>query len=56
MTWSNTSSLKGLPKCGAVKIGEFADTLMSVFNVAFYSVAGQVDKPGRQLGQQHLEA
>ena len=48
-------SLTDLPKCGAVKIEQFADAALGVFNVAVYPVSGQVDKAHRQLGQQRLK-
>ena len=48
-------SLTGLPKCGAVKIEEFADAALGVFNLAVYPVGGQVDKARRDLSQERLE-
>jgi hypothetical protein len=44
-----------LKKCGAVKIEEFTDTTLGVLNLAVYPLGGQVDKVGRQLGQQRLK-
>jgi len=48
-------SLTDLPKCGAGKIEEFADSALSVFNVAVYPVGRQVDKARGDFGQQRLE-
>jgi hypothetical protein len=44
-----------LPKCGAVKIEEFADAALGVFNLAVYPVSGQVDEASRDFGQQRLK-
>jgi hypothetical protein len=44
-----------LPKCGAVKIEEFADAALGLFNLAVYPVSGQVDKERRDFGQQRLK-
>jgi len=46
----------GLPEYGAVKIEEFADAALGVYNCAVYLADGQVDKAGRDLDQQRLEA
>jgi hypothetical protein len=48
-------SFRDLPKCGAVKIEEFADAALGVFNLAVYPVSGQVDKARRKLGQERFE-
>ena len=48
-------SLRDLPECGAIKIEEFADAALGVFNFAVYLVSGQVDKARRQFGQQRLK-
>jgi hypothetical protein len=48
-------SLTDLPKCGAVKIEEFADAALGVFNLAVYPVSGQVDEARRDFGQQRLK-
>jgi hypothetical protein len=37
-------SFRNLKKWGAVKIEEFADAALGVFNLAVYPVRGQVDK------------
>jgi hypothetical protein len=37
-------SLTDLPKCGAVKIEEFADPALGAFNFSVYQVRGQIDK------------
>ena len=41
-------SLVDLPQCGAVKIEEFADAALGVFNLAVYPVSGQVDKAAQR--------
>jgi hypothetical protein len=48
-------SFRNLKKWGAVKIEEFADAALGVFNLAVYPVRWQVDKARRQLGQQRLK-
>jgi hypothetical protein len=48
-------SFTDLPKCRAVKIEEFADAALGVLNLAVDSVRGQVDKVGRQFGQQRFK-
>ena len=48
-------SFRDLKKCGPVKIEEFADAALAVFNLAVYPVGRQVDKVDRQLGQQRLK-
>ena len=47
--------LRDLPQCGAVKIEEFADAALGVFNLAVHPVGGQVDKASRDFGQQRLK-
>jgi hypothetical protein len=49
-------SFGDLPECGTVKIEEFADAALGVFNLAVDSVRGQIDKPCRDFGEQHLKS
>jgi hypothetical protein len=48
-------SFRNLKKRGTVKIEEFADAALGIFNVAVYPVGGQIYKVRRQLGQQRLK-
>ena len=48
-------SFGDLEKCGAVKIEEFADAALGVFDFAVYLVSGEIDKKCRNLGQQPFE-